>query len=214
MEGLKKLHSTARSGLGSMAVEGDQSLPTHTGSTGAGEPRRTHSPVRAVRSSSRILVAKARDASAGFDGKHMPWSGQRARKGERAQSLRLYAWVCACCMCVCARAPDAFMCAARLFICALIACIQRMRACGRVLSFPMHAHMCVPVRVSAHVCGWSCASYTHAGRDARCVRAASLNELIYKGGQAGVTKASVTLVFDNGDREQSPHGYEHYAQIT
>ena len=36
------------------------------------------------------------------------------------------------------------------------------------------------------------------------VRAKTLNELIYKSGQAGVTKASVTLVFDNTDPEQSP----------
>ncbi|EOD25003.1 hypothetical protein EMIHUDRAFT_78351 [Emiliania huxleyi CCMP1516] len=34
----------------------------------------------------------------------------------------------------------------------------------------------------------------------------NLNELIYKQGQAGVTKASVTLVFDNSNRELSPHG--------
>jgi len=31
------------------------------------------------------------------------------------------------------------------------------------------------------------------------VRASSLQELVYKQGQAGVTKASVTLVFDNSD---------------
>ena len=46
------------------------------------------------------------------------------------------------------------------------------------------------------------------------VRASNLNELIYKQGQAGVTKASVTLVFDNGDPTMSPHGYEQYSQIT
>jgi structural maintenance of chromosome 2 len=46
------------------------------------------------------------------------------------------------------------------------------------------------------------------------VRAASLNELIYKQGQAGVTKASVTLVFDNTDPAMSPHGYDQYAQLT
>jgi hypothetical protein len=46
------------------------------------------------------------------------------------------------------------------------------------------------------------------------VRASNLNELIYKQGQAGVTKASVTLVFDNSDRELSPHGYDHYKKIT
>ena len=46
------------------------------------------------------------------------------------------------------------------------------------------------------------------------VRASSLNELIYKQGQAGVTKASVTLVFDNTDPSMSPHGYEQYSQIA
>jgi len=46
------------------------------------------------------------------------------------------------------------------------------------------------------------------------VRASNLNELIYKQGQAGVTKASVTLVFDNSNRELSPHGYDHYSKIT
>ena len=46
------------------------------------------------------------------------------------------------------------------------------------------------------------------------VRAASLNELIYKQGQAGITKASVTLVFDNSDPELAPHGYEQLGQIT
>lgn len=39
------------------------------------------------------------------------------------------------------------------------------------------------------------------------VRASSLQELVYKQGQAGVTKASVTLVFDNSDPKQSPLGY-------
>ncbi|PSN36598.1 Structural maintenance of chromosomes protein 2 [Blattella germanica] len=34
------------------------------------------------------------------------------------------------------------------------------------------------------------------------------------GGQAGITKASVTLTFDNRDRSQSPLGYEEYEDIT
>ena len=46
------------------------------------------------------------------------------------------------------------------------------------------------------------------------VRAQNLNELIYKQGQAGVTKASVTIVFDNSNPELSPHGYEQLSQIT
>ena len=39
-------------------------------------------------------------------------------------------------------------------------------------------------------------------------------DLIYKRGQAGVTKASVTIVFDNCDKKKSPIGFEEYAQIS
>ena len=39
-------------------------------------------------------------------------------------------------------------------------------------------------------------------------------DLIYKRGQAGVTKASVTIVFDNRDKKTSPIGFEEYAQIS
>lgn len=46
------------------------------------------------------------------------------------------------------------------------------------------------------------------------VRASSLQELVYKQGQAGVTKASVSITFNNSDRERSPVGYEHCEQIT
>ena len=46
------------------------------------------------------------------------------------------------------------------------------------------------------------------------MRCKNLNELIYKQGQSGVTRASVTLVFDNQERSLSPHGYEQYSQIT
>jgi len=46
------------------------------------------------------------------------------------------------------------------------------------------------------------------------VRATSQQDLIYKRGQAGVTKASVTVVFDNSDRATSPVGFENFAQIT
>jgi structural maintenance of chromosome 2 len=40
------------------------------------------------------------------------------------------------------------------------------------------------------------------------------SDLIYKRGQAGITKASVTLVFDNGDKSKSPIGFEDYASIS
>ena len=46
------------------------------------------------------------------------------------------------------------------------------------------------------------------------VRVGNLQELVYKQGQAGVTKASVTIVFDNSDPSGSPVGYEHHKQIT
>ena len=38
--------------------------------------------------------------------------------------------------------------------------------------------------------------------------------MIYKRGQAGVTKASVTIVFDNRDKKKSPIGFEEYGQIS
>lgn len=38
--------------------------------------------------------------------------------------------------------------------------------------------------------------------------------MIYKRGQAGVTKASVTIVFDNRNKKKSPIGFEEYAQIS
>jgi structural maintenance of chromosome 2 len=46
------------------------------------------------------------------------------------------------------------------------------------------------------------------------VRAGSLQELVYKQGQAGVTRATVTVVFSNKDKNQSPVGYEAYDEIA
>jgi structural maintenance of chromosome 2 len=46
------------------------------------------------------------------------------------------------------------------------------------------------------------------------MRAQNQQDLIYKRGQAGVTKASVTIVFDNSDRAASPPGMEDTKQIT
>ncbi|KAF4583816.1 Structural maintenance of chromosomes protein 2 [Pleurotus pulmonarius] len=46
------------------------------------------------------------------------------------------------------------------------------------------------------------------------MRAQNQPDLIYKRGQAGIAKASVTIVFDNSDREKSPVGYEQFKQIT
>lgn len=42
----------------------------------------------------------------------------------------------------------------------------------------------------------------------------TIQDLIYKRGQAGVTKASVTIVFDNRDKKKSPIGFEEYATIS
>ncbi|XP_068618958.1 structural maintenance of chromosomes protein 2 [Battus philenor] len=46
------------------------------------------------------------------------------------------------------------------------------------------------------------------------VRAGSLQELIYKHGQAGITKATVSITFDNRDKTQCPIGYENHDEIT
>lgn len=46
------------------------------------------------------------------------------------------------------------------------------------------------------------------------VRAGNLSELVYKQGQAGVTKASVTIVFNNEDEASSPVGYEQCREVT
>lgn len=46
------------------------------------------------------------------------------------------------------------------------------------------------------------------------VRAKSLQELVYKNGQAGVTKATVSIVFDNTNKEGSPIGYADHDEIT
>lgn len=46
------------------------------------------------------------------------------------------------------------------------------------------------------------------------VRASNLQELVYKQGQAGITKATVSVVFDNSDRSRSPLGYEDCVEIT
>ena len=46
------------------------------------------------------------------------------------------------------------------------------------------------------------------------VRASSLQELIYKQGQAGITKATVSIIFNNEDKQNSPVGFEHDDKIT
>ncbi len=46
------------------------------------------------------------------------------------------------------------------------------------------------------------------------VRAGNLSELVYKQGQAGVNKASVTIVFDNNDESSSPVGYEQCKEVN
>ncbi|KAG0417477.1 hypothetical protein HPB47_005584, partial [Ixodes persulcatus] len=46
------------------------------------------------------------------------------------------------------------------------------------------------------------------------VRASNLQDLVYKNGQAGVTKATVSITFDNRDTRQRPVGYEHFEEFT
>jgi structural maintenance of chromosome 2 len=41
-----------------------------------------------------------------------------------------------------------------------------------------------------------------------------LQELVYKQGQAGITKASVSITFNNSEKSRSPVGYEHCDQVT
>lgn len=41
-----------------------------------------------------------------------------------------------------------------------------------------------------------------------------MQDLVYKSGQAGIKKASVTITFDNRDTEVSPMGYEQYEEIV
>ncbi|PIA18728.1 RecF/RecN/SMC protein [Coemansia reversa NRRL 1564] len=51
-------------------------------------------------------------------------------------------------------------------------------------------------------------------RNYKLLRANNIQDLIYKRGQAGITKASVTVVFRNDDRKASPLGYEDCKQIS
>ncbi|CAG8583850.1 9726_t:CDS:10 [Paraglomus occultum] len=46
------------------------------------------------------------------------------------------------------------------------------------------------------------------------LRANNMQDLIYKRGQAGITKASVTIIFNNEDHSKSPVGFEQFKQIT
>ena len=46
------------------------------------------------------------------------------------------------------------------------------------------------------------------------VRVGNLQELVYKQGQAGVTKATVSINFNNADKKTSPVGYEHFDKIS
>ncbi|XP_025896559.1 structural maintenance of chromosomes protein 2 isoform X1 [Nothoprocta perdicaria] len=46
------------------------------------------------------------------------------------------------------------------------------------------------------------------------VRATNLQDLVYKNGQAGITKATVSITFDNSDKKQSPLGFESNDEIT
>ncbi|XP_043916286.1 structural maintenance of chromosomes protein 2 [Protopterus annectens] len=46
------------------------------------------------------------------------------------------------------------------------------------------------------------------------VRASNLQDLVYKNGQAGITKATVSITFDNTDKKQSPLGFETHDEIT
>lgn len=46
------------------------------------------------------------------------------------------------------------------------------------------------------------------------MRASNLQDLVYKNGQAGITKATVSINFDNSDKSRSPLGFEANDEIT
>uniref|UniRef100_A0A7N6B3L2 Structural maintenance of chromosomes protein 2 n=1 Tax=Anabas testudineus TaxID=64144 RepID=A0A7N6B3L2_ANATE len=46
------------------------------------------------------------------------------------------------------------------------------------------------------------------------VRASNLQDLVYKNGQGGITKATVSITFDNANKSQSPLGFETHDEIT
>ncbi|KAL6127038.1 hypothetical protein ACLB2K_075083 [Fragaria x ananassa] len=46
------------------------------------------------------------------------------------------------------------------------------------------------------------------------VRAANLQERVYKQGQAGITKATVSIVFDNSTIRTGRAGYEAHSELT
>lgn len=46
------------------------------------------------------------------------------------------------------------------------------------------------------------------------MRASNLQDLVYKNGQAGVTKATVSITFDNSDKQASPLGFESSDEIS
>ncbi|NP_001027796.1 structural maintenance of chromosomes protein 2 [Takifugu rubripes] len=46
------------------------------------------------------------------------------------------------------------------------------------------------------------------------VRASNLQDLVYKNGQGGITKATVSITFDNSNKGESPLGFETHDEIT
>lgn len=46
------------------------------------------------------------------------------------------------------------------------------------------------------------------------MRASNLQDLVYKNGQGGITKATVSINFDNSNKSQSPLGFETHDEIT
>ncbi|ETN74595.1 RecF/RecN/SMC protein [Necator americanus] len=46
------------------------------------------------------------------------------------------------------------------------------------------------------------------------IRAGQLHDLVYKQGQAGINKATVTITFDNRDKKHGPIGYHQCDEIT
>lgn len=83
------------------------------------------------------------------------------------------------------------------------------------LSSEQHTFSHTQAAVSLH--RWAaahCLSASASARSFSAVRVHGLQELVYKSGQSRVSKASVTIVFDNRDVSRSPIGYESCAEIT
>ena len=88
----------------------------------------------------------------------------------------------------------------------------KTRSLPRFMHPSMHVRCVGSFIRSSHPPTRHCPSYPR--HDHTQVRVGNLQELVYKQGQAGVTKATVTITFNNADKKSSPVGYEHFDHIS